>query len=153
ELNLAGTTIAERRACDIVCAGVQTEEKLHFGIECGARYIQDYIFHPALPALLPTAQTLVSARALQQSFLKRKSERLRSIAVHNRAVSECVLNMRQQLLEDKCESLSAPELFHEGVLRYYLCDADGTQISDNVEVTPQGFEHHPWGKNCNWSHR
>src|SRR5690606_5684767 len=55
DVTLAATRIAERIGCDIVCEGVETEEELHFGIECGARYIQGYIFHPALPALLPTA--------------------------------------------------------------------------------------------------
>ncbi|HEY7883621.1 MAG TPA: EAL domain-containing protein [Cellvibrionaceae bacterium] len=153
DVTLAATKIAERIGCDIVCEGVETEEELHFGIECGARFIQGYIFHPAQAQLLPPHQTCASARALQQSFLKRKAERLRAMAVHNRSLSESVLHMRQQLLEENTETLSAPELSEQGILRYYLCCADGTQISDNIEVTAQGFECQPWGRSCNWSHR
>ena len=150
---LAATKIAERIGCDIVCEGVESEEELHFGVECGARYIQGYLFHPALPALLPAEEPFTSIRRLQQSFLRRKSHRLRTMVVHNRSVSNSVLNMRQQLLEEKPEALSAAELHQEGILRYYICGEDGTQISDNIDITPQGFERQPWGRNCNWSHR
>ena len=153
DVTLAAADIAQRVGCDIVCEGVETEPELHFGIECGARYIQGFIFHPALERTLAADQELPAVRRLQASFLKRKTELLRNITTHNHRIRNQVMNIRQHLAADRAQELSAPGLFQNGILRYYLCRPDGTQISDNIEVRPDRFEHHPGYRQYNWSHR
>jgi len=153
DVTLAAAAIAQRVGCDIVCEGVETVEELHFGIECGARYIQGFIFHPALEKTLKADQELPAVRRLQKSFLERKTELLRGTTTHNNRTRNQVMNIRQHLDADQAGELSASRLFQNGILRYYLCQADGTQISDNIEVLPDRFEHQPSYRQCNWSHR
>lgn len=153
DVTLAATAIAERMGCDIVCEGVETEEELHFGIECGARYIQGYIFHPAQLDTLAAKDSFDAVRMLQSSFLARKTQRLKNTTSHNHRIRKQVLRLRQHLLEKRVDELAAEQLFQEGILRYYLCQPDGTQISDNVEVLSSRFDHQPQFRHSNWSHR
>lgn len=153
DVMLAAATIAGRVGCDIVCEGVETEEELHFGIECGARYIQGFIFHPAQKDLLPVFETRDFARRIQQSYLQRKAAKLRSNAQHNHSICECVHHIRDLLVDERPQDVCPQELFREGVLRYYLCRPDGTQVSDNHEIGPGGIELQSWYKDNNWSHR
>jgi EAL domain-containing protein (putative c-di-GMP-specific phosphodiesterase class I) len=153
DVTLAAAAIAERVGCEIVCEGVETVEELHFGIECGARYIQGFVFAPAEPELLPANQPLERVRAVQKYFLERKIDRLRITATHNHQVCDCVMNIKSLLLQDKADSISASELFERGILRYYMCSADGTQISDVMEVERGVFRSQPQYRGSNWSHR
>ncbi|WP_111641016.1 EAL domain-containing protein [Marinimicrobium alkaliphilum] len=150
---LACAAIAQRVGCDIVCEGVETIEELHFGIECGARYIQGHIYQPALPALLDKRQPLEQTRAIQQSFLDRKTERLRMASRHNRVISQRVADLRLQLIEEDFASIDPSGLAQSGILRYYLCNADGTQVTDNFELSPAGLVCQPEYMGSNWSHR
>lgn len=39
--------LAIRTGCRIVCEGVETADDFHFGLSCGAQYMQGYLFSPA----------------------------------------------------------------------------------------------------------
>jgi len=39
--------LAKRTGCRIVCEGVETADDFHFGLSCGAQYMQGYLFSPA----------------------------------------------------------------------------------------------------------
>jgi EAL domain-containing protein (putative c-di-GMP-specific phosphodiesterase class I) len=41
------TRLAKRTGCRIVCEGVETDEDFLFGLNCGAQYMQGYLFSPA----------------------------------------------------------------------------------------------------------
>lgn len=150
---LSAAAIASRVGCDIVCEGVETEEEVHFAIECGARFIQGYVFHPALPETLPATQSFDAVRSIQKSFQRRKTGRLRENALHSKTMREQVLKLRQLLSEEREQDLNPNELYRVGILRYYLCCGDGTQLSDNVEIADSGFERQTDFRDCNWSHR
>ncbi|MGM0563963.1 MAG: EAL domain-containing protein [Pseudomonadota bacterium] len=153
DVTLAATAIARRIGCEIVCEGVESEEELHFSIECGARYIQGFLFSPAREKLQATDRYLQQLRPLQTSFLGRKTDRLRTIARYNLRTQQLVERLASALCRENRHSIAADTLHSGGILRYYLCRSDGTQISDNIEVLPEGFDHRPRFRECNWSHR
>lgn len=153
DVTLAATSIAGRAGCEVVCEGVETDREMHFSIECGARYVQGFIFHPALEETLLRQTTLSAVRELQGSYLARKTEKLQHNALHNQRLREQVTELREHLKHRPQEPLDARALKSEGILRYYLCDPDGNQLTDNIEITESGFEHQSQYRNCNWSHR
>ena len=53
--------MAEKSGCWIIAEGVETEQELHFALECGARYVQGYLFGRPEESFLP-------ADSVQQRF-------------------------------------------------------------------------------------
>lgn len=96
---LGMTTIAERSGCEIVCEGVETEEEFYFGIECGAQYMQGYLFAPALADVLPSATFQPRVRLLTEHYLQRKCENLRASVDHSTQIKRLIFEL-QKVLQD-----------------------------------------------------
>src|SRR5690606_39205527 len=125
--------MAEKTGCWIIAEGVETEAELDFALECGARYVQGYLF--ARPALeFPAADAYVERFArLRGQYVQRKlAERAR------------LMTLRQQLGElmsllrgwvergGGLDSLLDP-VDYPWLLRLYQCDRHGTQTSPNLQ--------------------
>lgn len=155
---LSIAAIAQRAGCKIICEGVETESEFHFALECGADYIQGWLFSPAMAGIIPKSTFTAKINALKRSYLSRKSQMHTRAAVHNREVAAQVEKICQ-LIQQKasCEGVLAEidfaTLLELGILRVYICDQSGEQISPNYEMSNSGFQanHHAIG--CNWSHR
>lgn len=125
--------MAEKTGCWIIAEGVETEAELDFALECGARFVQGYLF--ARPALdFPAGDAYLDAFGQwRDRYVQRK--------LHERAR---LVQLRQQLAElvsslrpwaeggARLASLPTPDGFPR-LLRVYQCDRHGTQISPNLE--------------------
>ena len=158
DIVLSIVAMAQRAGCKIICEGVETEEELYFAIECGADFIQGWLFDPALPAPIKSDTYMDRLNRLKAIYLTAKSGRLMLAAEHNKAVANTLMTVCQSLsVDDPLASIvdrlpieMAAEL---GVLQLFLCDEQGNQISDNVcyQEHGLGFDSGSLGKN--WSHR
>lgn len=155
---LSIVSIAQRAGCKIICEGVETEHEFHFAIECGADFIQGWLFDPALEKWVSDDSYVGKINRLKASFLERKSQRLESTARHNKEVAETLLSLSRQLnstdpLASIVEKLSIKEAQRLGVLQFFLCDQEGNQISSNVIVAKDCLQLKDEFLGYNWSHR
>lgn len=154
---LGMTTIAERSGCEIVCEGVETEEELYFGVECGAQYMQGYLFAPALADLLPPATFQPRVRLLTQHYLHRKCENLSASVDHSTQIKRLIFDLQSVLRDGDQPGRPSMELLAElqraGIMRFFICDADGYQISPNYEVIAATLREEHKYRGYNWSWR
>lgn len=125
--------MAEKTGCWIIAEGVETEAELDFALECGARFVQGYLF--ARPALdFPASDAYLDAFGQwRDRYVQRKlSERARLVQLRQQ-LAELVANLRPWAEGGaRLASLPTPDGFPR-LLRVYQCDRHGTQISPNLE--------------------
>jgi hypothetical protein len=145
--------MAEKTGCWIIAEGVETEAELDFALECGARYVQGYLFAKPEEAFFSS-----------QAFVKRFAQ-LRDHYVQQKLAERArLMTLRQQLGElmnsfktwisagEHAEQLPHPHA-HPWLLRIYQCDRHGTQLTANLE-----WRKHTWHSDSryighNWSWR
>lgn len=155
---LAIATIASRNGCEVICEGIETPEEFHFAIECGADYLQGWLFQAAEAQLKPANTYQHTVRSLKQRYLLRKSQRHLSLAKHNRSVAEEVERLSMLLgfnldLTDLMDVDDCARMHQQGVLRYYICDPAGWQVSPNYEVGSKQLSTDASWSGKNWNHR
>ena len=141
--------LAKRTGCRIVCEGVETADDFHFGLSCGAQYMQGYLFSPATAELKEPQHYQQQISALRKTFLTKtlaKEEHKIQFIANIKGLIEL---LKKALETDfNLNKLSAHPFEQSGVLRFYLCNNDGEQISSNFnfadgkwfeDVTQLGF--------------
>ncbi len=132
--------LAERAGCEVVCEGVETVDEFIFGIECGAQYMQGWLFAPALPAPMAANHFQPQLNHLLHDYLKRKQTRLHQSIDHSRAIKREVLALGQALRGGGQPGPACHRQLRElGAMRYFICDTDGIQVSPNYEVGGAAF--------------
>lgn len=146
--------IAERAGCEVVCEGVETIEEFIFGIECGAHYMQGFLFAPALPEAIAADRFTPQLSALIREYFDRKCARLSDTIDHSRAIKNAVLALQSQLLGAIApEAVAFGALRELGIMRFFICDTNGRQLSPNYEITRSGILSEPQYIGYNWSWR
>lgn len=151
---------SNRSGSKIIFEGVETEEELHFAIDCGADYAQGWLFNTAVAKPDKSDIYYEQVSELKKSYLARKKQRITFLAKENKLVSEKVLELCQYLRAATVEGAGIKKslisaLTRLGVLRYYICDSEGTQISANYEMQ-KGVDVVKLNKQhigYNWCHR
>lgn len=147
-------SMAERAGCEIVCEGVETIDEFMFGIECGAKYMQGYLFAPALAEPIDPMHFNPHVRVLLKEYFDRKRTRLEGSIDHSRAVKDVVLRLRAQLAERIVPAELPDDALRElGIMRFFVCDTEGAQVSPNYEITESGVALDDRCIGFNWSWR
>ena len=135
--------MAEKTGCWIIAEGVETEEEMDFALECGARYVQGYLF--AKPALeFPASDHYVNRKLRERANLIQLRQQLSEL-----------MNMLRPWAEGGAMLSSlppAPESFSR-LLRIYQCDRHGTQTSPNLEWNGLFWKENRRYLGHNWSWR
>ncbi|WP_236234790.1 EAL domain-containing protein [Pseudomonas tohonis] len=145
--------MAEKTGCWIIAEGVETEAELDFALECGARYVQGYLF--AKPELeFFAADAFVDRFAqLRDQYVQRKlAERARLMTMRQQLT--LLMNQLRTWAEGDAplSSLPSPEQY-PWLLRIYQCDRNGTQLTPNLEWKGQGWHKDARYLGHNWSWR
>lgn len=146
--------LAKRTGCRIVCEGVETDEDFHFGLSCGAQYMQGYLFSPAMPEFKEPKHYQQQISSLRKTFLKK------TLAKEEHKI-QFISNIKGliDLLKIALESdfnlnkLSAHPFEQSGVLRFYLCNNDGDQISSNFNFADGKWFEDTTQLGFNWAWR
>lgn len=146
--------LAKRTGCRIVCEGVETDDDFHFGLNCGAQYMQGYLFSPA------TAEFKEPLHYQQQISSLRKTFLTKTLAKEEQKI-QFIANIKGliELLKKALESdfnlnkLSAHPFEQSGVLRFYLCNNEGDQISSNFNFTDTKWFEDSKQLGFNWAWR
>lgn len=146
--------ITERAGCEVVCEGVETVEEFFFGIECGAHYMQGFLFAPALLAPIASDHFTPQVDDLIKQYFERKCTRLSHTIDHSRAVKTAVMALQRELKTNAQPQTVAPAPLHElGIMRFFICDKSGRQLSPNYEIGADNIQLDDRYIGYNWSWR
>jgi EAL domain-containing protein (putative c-di-GMP-specific phosphodiesterase class I) len=144
--------MAEKTGCWIIAEGVETEAQLDFALECGARYIQGFIFGQGQAEFFASDAFVAHFAQLRDRYVRRKlSERARLLRLRQQ-LHELMSSFKQWLNNgSQAEQLPHPQAY-PWLLRVFQCDRHGTQVSANLE-----WREHSWhsdnryiGHNWSW---
>lgn len=145
--------MAEKSGCWIIAEGVETEEHLHFALDCGARYVQGYLFAAAEEGFLQEDAIQPLFSHLRDQYVQAKlAERGRFLELR-KLLASLFGELRDWLEKGgKPNTLRAP-VEYPWLLRFFLCDAYGSQISPNYEWDGERWQQDPQYLDHNWSWR
>lgn len=146
--------LAKRTGCRIVCEGVETADDFHFGLSCGAQYMQGYLFSPATAEFKEPRHYQQQISSLRKTFLKKT-------VVNEERKIQFIANIKNliELLKKALETdfnlnkLSAHPFEKSGVLRFYLCNNEGDQISSNFNFADAKWFEDATQLGFNWAWR
>lgn len=145
--------MAEKTGCWIIAEGVETEQELHFALECGARYVQGHLFAAAAENFLPPEALQAQFSTLRDHYVNGKLEERAKLVTLRASLVTLFADLRKWL-RDGGRPADLPSTKHfPWLLRCFLCDAYGTQISPNYEWTGSEWRADPRYLDHNWSWR
>lgn len=153
EVVRAMALMAEKIGCWIIAEGVETDEELDFALECGARYIQGFLFAQAAEQFQPTGAHVERFAALRTRYVQRKLRERTRLMILRQQLARFIQEVRPWA--ESRSMISALPLPHDlpWLLRLYQCDRHGTQISPNLEWNGMFWQENRRYLNHNWSWR
>ncbi len=152
ELLQSVSRLAEKTGCQLVCEGVETEAEFAFGLELGAAWMQGFLFAPAAADFLPDNAFADAISQLRQRFLHQRIRLQQARNEFDACVSRELMALLQQCREQSdWVNVALPD--NNRILRFYLCNRTGTQISPNFEVTDASVTADPEPMGMNWCWR
>jgi len=148
------TRLGKRTGCQIICEGVETDEEFLFGLNCGAQYMQGYLFSPALPDFLPADMYEQRIISLRNKFLKRKVAKIQGKLKSIANIKELIYRLAERLQADfNLNELAHWNFSESGVIRFYLCNNEGYQLSPDFNFSENKWFTDPRKIGFNWSWR
>ncbi|MGR9114608.1 MAG: EAL domain-containing protein [Gammaproteobacteria bacterium] len=148
------TRLGNLNGCRIICEGVETDDEFFFGLRCGAQFMQGFLFSQATPHFAPTDTYSRHVGSLRKKFLAKavtsEKDKIQTISQVKRLID----HLQQALQTDfNLNELSTWPFEKSGILRFYLCNNEGTQISSNFNFYHGKWFEDPRQIGFNWSWR
>lgn len=146
--------LATRTGCRIVCEGVESADDFHFGLSCGAQYMQGYLFSPATAEFKDPLHYQRQIATLRKISLKKNLAK-EECKIQFIANIEGLIELLKKALETdfNLNRLSAQPFAASGVLRFYLCNNQGDQISSNFNFADAKWFEDATQLGYNWAWR
>jgi len=129
--------LAKRTGCRIVCEGVETNEDFLFGLNCGAQYMQGYLFSPATADFQDPKSYLPQISALRDEFLTQALIKQEHKNQFNDCIRKLIYYLQKEVVKTdfSLEKLSIELFSNSGLLHFYVCDIHGNQITPNYNFS------------------
>ncbi|MBM7060929.1 EAL domain-containing protein [Pseudomonas sp. UL073] len=145
--------MAEKTGCWIIAEGVETEAELNFALECGARYVQGYLFAKAELEFFAADAFVARFAALRDRYVQQKlAERARLMSVRQQ-LAELMGSLKPWAEQGAVRELLPAPKGYPWLLRIYQCDRNGTQISANLDWRDDRWQEDDRYLGHNWSWR
>ncbi|KAF2406055.1 EAL domain-containing protein [Pseudomonas antarctica] len=145
--------MAEKTGCWIIAEGVETEAQLSFALECGARYVQGYLFAQAQLDWFAADAFVPRFAQLRTVYVKQKlAERGRIMQLRLQLAE--LMKILQTWAQGQAPLDQLPQLRDfPWLLRFYQCDRHGTQLTPNFEWRQDAWQADSRYLGHNWSWR
>lgn len=143
--------LAEKTGCQLVCEGVETNQEFNFGLELGAAWMQGFLFSPAGIDIHPTDHFRGPIDTLRNRFLAQKLDEHQQYHQVEQQVQAELRSLRDHCLTNDPADFSLPA--ESLLLKFYICDARGTQLSPNFDVQSGVITADPDPQGVNWCWR
>lgn len=148
------TRLGKRTGCQIICEGVETEEEFLFGLNCGAQYMQGHLFSPACPDFKPSTLYQQHITSLRNKFLKNTVAKIKNKISAIAVTKQLIYRLGEALQGDfNLNELANWNFTESGVIRFYLCDNEGYQLSPDFNFSGNQWFTDPRKIGYNWSWR
>lgn len=148
------TRLGKRTGCQIICEGVESDEEFLFGLSCGAQFMQGHLFSPAQPEFKPTDLYEQHITSLRNKFLKNTLTKLQHKISSINTTKDLIYRLAQALQADfNLNELASWNFTQSGVIRFYLCDNQGYQLSADFNFVDDKWYTDPRKIGFNWSWR
>jgi EAL domain-containing protein (putative c-di-GMP-specific phosphodiesterase class I) len=129
--------LAKRTGCRIVCEGVETDEDFLFGLNCGAQYMQGYLFSPATADFQDPQRYYSQITTLRDKFLTEALIKQEYKNQFNERVRKLIYYLQQEIIQPdfSLNKLSTKLFENSGLLHFYVCDSHGNQITSNFNFS------------------
>jgi EAL domain-containing protein (putative c-di-GMP-specific phosphodiesterase class I) len=146
--------IGARLGSKVVFEGVETEDEFFLALHCNASQIQGFLFSPARAEFLPSDAFGDQVHNLLDMHLDLAIEETARRQWHLEGIHSELLALRELLLcdGDLSERLAGyrPD---PDILRFFICDRQGVQISPNWRYADAGWQANAAVVGSNWSWR
>ena len=140
QILLAISSLTEKSQCKIICEGVETEEEYHFALECGANLVQGWLFSPANENFLVKSKFQSRVEIFQRNYILRKRAKKKSLHFDHVSVLQRIKHFVALYLEDKLSKVDFTQLQGVGVIRYFICNREGRQLSPTYQFIDESLE-------------
>ena len=145
--------MAEKTGCWIIAEGVETEAELDFALECGARYVQGYLFAKPEEAFFNSNAFVKRFAQLRDRYVQQKlAERARLMTLRQQ-LGELMNSFKQWVESGSPAHLLPLPRAYPWLLRIYQCDRHGTQLTANLEWRNSAWHSDARYVGHNWSWR
>lgn len=145
--------MAEKTGCWIIAEGVETEAELHFALECGARFVQGFLFASGQRELFASDAFVGKFARLRDSYVQHKLAEHAGLMTLRKQLKDLMSELRAWAESGApAASLRAPHGF-PWLLRIFQCDRNGTQLTPNLEWRQPGWHEDTRYLGHNWSWR
>lgn len=145
--------MAAKLGSKVVCEGVETEEEYYLALSCNAAYVQGFLFSQAEADFVAPDTHCDKVKELLSHYRDRAIEATSRHHWQAEKVKTELLALREVLKslndEDEIEHFVAAS----HLLRFYICDRQGDQISPNYENSDRGWIKDEKHRGYNWSWR
>ncbi len=148
------TRLAKRSGSRVVCEGVETDAEFFFGLQCGAQCMQGFLFSPATAEFVEPAMYQRHIHSLRKKFL----HKVLPIEQKNNhklfTIKQLVKELQHALQTDfNLNQLMSLPFEASGVLRFYICNNAGQQLSASFVFAKGKWFEDPRQIGFNWSWR
>jgi EAL domain-containing protein (putative c-di-GMP-specific phosphodiesterase class I) len=148
------TRLGKRTGCQIICEGVESDAEFLFGLNCGAQFMQGYLFSAAEAEFKAPTLYEQHISSLRTKFFKNTLSKVQKniSAISNTKV--LIYKLKEVLQTDfNLNELAKWNFSLSNIARFYLCDNDGRQISPNFNFNENQWFTDPRKIGFNWSWR
>lgn len=147
------TNIAEQLNFELICEGVETEQEFDFSIECGAQKIQGWYFSKARRETCTPFFAMGKINERKNNYLKRKRQNIKHSLNQQHHASRMINNIVESYLEHSLNTLDASQIEAAGIMRLYVCNQEGRQLSPNFNFKEGKVQTCTHSLGWNWCHR
>jgi EAL domain-containing protein (putative c-di-GMP-specific phosphodiesterase class I) len=148
------TRLGKRTGCQIICEGVENDEEFLFGLNCGAQFMQGYLFSPAEAEFKPPHIYEQHVTSLRNKFLKNTLSKLQGKVSAINETKNLIYKLAEALQGDfNLNELASWNFTQSDIIRFYLCDNDGYQLSPDFNFSADKWFTDPRKIGFNWSWR
>lgn len=148
------TRLGKRTGCQIICEGVETDTEFLFGLSCGAQFMQGYLFSPADAEFKSPNLYEQHIASLRTKFFKNTVAKVQKTIKDIGATKTLIYRLKDALQGDfNLNELAKWNFSASNIIRFYLCNNQGRQISPNFNFTASQWFTDPQKIGFNWSWR
>lgn len=146
--------LGKRTGCRIVCEGVESDEAFLFGLNCGAQFMQGFLFAQAEADFQPADLYEQHIASLRSKFLKNTLAKVQKKISAINTTKALIYKLAETLQDDfNLNELVSWNFTECGVIRFYLCNNHGDQISPDFNFNENQWFTDPRKIGFNWSWR
>lgn len=145
--------MASKLGSKVLCEGVETEEEYYLALSCNAMYVQGFLFSSATEELQAPERTCKRVKDLLSHFRDRAIDATSRNHWRADKIKHELLALREVLKASADDEELQHFIAADHLLRFYICDRQGNQISPNFENSEIGWIRDEKHRGYNWSWR